>query len=379
MYVNIHLAACDVLSLVCFASPSAGMTCMSLKDIDNMMFLVSSILIIQWSKLHNMSNFSVVQVILTTFVLLSGCATYVPDNPEFAVLDSRALPKPDIAVQVSGLSPCTTATDTTLHLNSNKPVNIIVHGCFSSAARFRALAQVFAFHGQQTICFNYNDRDSLKSSSSQLVDALQKLTNKLNHRHVTVIGHSQGGLIARSALTRERDKIFKGNEVDIRLVSISSPFSGIKAADHCASPTARVLSLGLVMPVCRLISGDKWYEITRASDFIQKPGQLIDQVKSHVKIVTDEKESCRQYDGSGSCIEDDFVFSLTEQYFNDIDASSRVKNIEISAGHVEIVGDYLTPPEKLIALLQANGIMRHTLPSRRQQLSYLLARLYNEK
>lgn len=307
-------------------------------------------------------------------LILTGCATSIPSDPALAILDTSQLPIPNSSIKVSGLSPCTTAKDATIHLNTNSPINIIIHGCYSSAARFRALAQVFAFHGQQTICFNYNDRDSLKKSSEQLVDALQLLSNSMNNKDITVIGHSQGGLVARHALSHKNG--LTDADAAISLVTISSPFSGIAAADHCASPMARALSLGLVIPICQLISGDKWFEITRASDFMKQPGDLQDQVRSHVKIVTDERGSCREYDQSGDCIEDDYVFSLTEQYHDQVDKPSHVTNIEIAAGHAEIVGDYLTPPEKLIAVLQANGIMRHTLASRRQQLSRLLTHLY---
>lgn len=317
--------------------------------------------------------------ILVVFLLVfTGCASPVPSDPELARLDTSQLPVADVAVKIPGLSPCTTSKDATVALNANSPVNIIIHGCYSSAARFRALAQVFAFHGQQTICFNYNDRDSLKKSSAQLVNALQILSSSTHNRKITVIGHSQGGLVARHALTQGHEQGQIRTDTSIRLVTISSPFSGIEAADHCASPTARALSLGLVIPICQLVSGDKWYEITRVSEFIKRPGHLLDQVSSHVKIVTDERDTCREFDQAGDCIEDDYVFSLTEQYHTKVDKQSNVRNIEVAAGHAEIVGDYLTPPEKLIALLQANGIMRQTSEARRQQLSQLLVYLYSE-
>jgi hypothetical protein len=46
-------------------------------------------------------------------------------------------------------------------------VTILVHGCFGSAGRFRPLAQVYAFQGQQTACFSYNDRNRLFTSKAQ--------------------------------------------------------------------------------------------------------------------------------------------------------------------------------------------------------------------
>jgi len=314
--------------------------------------------------------------ILTVLLLQTACNTPVPSDPELASIDDRNLPSSDLSIKIPGLSPCTTKTDTTLHLNSNEPVNIIVHGCFGSAALFRSLAQVFAFHGQQTICFNYNDRDSMMKSTAELVSALNLLSAKMNNRHLTVIGHSQGGLIARKALTQEREDNLQINDASLDLVTISSPYAGIAAADHCASTTMRYLTLGLVIPICKIISGDKWYEITHPSPFIQEPGILLEQVTSHLKIVTNETGSCRQYDDKGVCLEDDFVFSTTEQYFRQVDAPARVDNIEVLAGHAEIVGDYRVPPTKLIKLLQLKGIMRDTPPAQHEQLSLLLARLY---
>lgn len=314
--------------------------------------------------------------ILTVISTLTGCATSVPTDPALASIDSSHLPVPNLSINISGLSPCTTTKNSEIHLNSHYPVNIIVHGCFGSAARYRALAQVFAFHGQQTVCFNYNDRDSLMKSSSELIDAISELNAKMENRQMTVIGHSQGGLIARKALVKERhDKSIAG-DTSLRLVTISAPYAGISAADHCASSTARILSLGLVVPICKIISGDKWYEITQPSPFIQKPGELLDLVSSHLKIITDETGTCRKYSENGICIKDDFVFSVKEQYFEYIDASSRVENIEVSAGHSEIVGDYRIIPTKLIRLLQSKRILRNTPQAQEESLSRLLSRLY---
>lgn len=314
--------------------------------------------------------------LLTVLSTQTGCTTAAPSDPNLASIDTRNLPAPNLSAKIPGLSSCTTKLDSTIHLNSKEPTNIIVHGCFGSAARYRSLAQVFAFHGQQTVCFNYNDRDSLMKSSAELIDALSSLSEKMESSKITIIGHSQGGLISRKALIEERDDKFLAGDTSLRLVTISAPYAGIAAADHCASFTARILSLGLVIPICKLISGDKWYEITHPSPFIQNPGELLERVSSHLKIVTDETGTCRLYDENGICVEDDFVFSVNEQYFEKIDASSRVENIEVSAGHAEIVGDYRVPPKKLIKLMQSKGIMYSTPPARREKLSVLLSRLY---
>lgn len=317
---------------------------------------------------------------IVILLLQTGCMqSSVPADPELRTIDSTNLPRPNLRLAIPGLSPCTTSPETEIRLNTDEPVVVLVHGCKGSAGRFRALAQVFAFHGQQAVCFSYNDRDSLDKSSSELMDSLQELSQSMDNHRLTLIGHSQGGLIARRALVQQQEtNRFENTAAQVQLVTISSPFAGIAAADHCALLSARFWSFGLVVPFCKLISGDKWYEITKPSPFIQKPGRLMSQVTGHLKVVTDESESCRSFDAEGTCMKDDFVFSVEEQYITQIDKSARVENIELSAGHVEIVGDYHTAPHKLIGLMQQKGILRRTTAGRQQSLQILLARLYGD-
>ncbi|MDH5634081.1 MAG: putative lipase [Gammaproteobacteria bacterium] len=308
--------------------------------------------------------------------MLGACATPVPSDPQYGYIDDRNLPKPDFSAKIPGLSPCTNSKDTTLHLNSHEPVTVIVHGCTGSAALFRSLAEVFAFHGQQAVCFNYNDRDSLTQSSAELITALDALSTKMDNKAMTVIGHSQGGLISRRALIKERDNRLQAEQNNLTLVTISTPYAGISAADHCGSTTFRWLTLGLAVPICKLVSGDKWYEITQPSYFIQQPGTLLDQVTRHVKIVTDERGTCRKFDDTGACVEDDHVFNIEEQYFDKVDNIQVVENLEVDAGHAEIVGDYKVAPDKLIAILQDKRIMDSTPPEQQARLAMLLKQLY---
>jgi alpha-beta hydrolase superfamily lysophospholipase len=312
---------------------------------------------------------------LVLFVV-TGCGKSIRDDSSLWKIDSSNLPAADISVKIDGLGPCTDNPDRTLHLNSKQPTIILAHGCFASAGRFRALSEVFAFQGQQTACFTYNDRDSMLQSSSEFVTAIQKLGRVMQNKHFTIIGHSQGGLISRKALIKEREPILNDPELDLRLVTISSPFSGIEAAAHCGSPVARVLTLGLIVPVCYAISGGKWYEITSASDFIQKPGTFIPQVSDYLKIVTDERNTCRHYDEEGHCVEDDYVFSVAEQYYPAIDKDSTLTNVQLHAGHVEIVGGRHVAPTKLIHIFQQYHIMNTTAVGRRSAFHSLLARLY---
>jgi hypothetical protein len=313
---------------------------------------------------------------LFSILLICSCTINNLVHADSLGIDSANLPSADLHLIIPGLRPCTDSKDNTIHLSSDHPVTILTHGCLDSTARFRALSDVFAFHGQQAVCFTYNDRDSLMKSSGELISAINKLSRHIEARKITVIGHSMGGLISRKALVADRQNAINNHDINVRLVTISTPFLGISDARYCASPTAIILSLGTVIPICKLISGDKWHEITYASDFIRKPGKLIDSVDKHIKIVTDERGFCRKYNTEGSCIEDDFVFSIEEQYYLPVDRVTVVTNIEVKAGHVEIVGDTNTAPLKLIRLLQEKGVMNITEAWREEELQALLVKLY---
>ena len=279
-----------------------------------------------------------IPAMLLLSLTLCGCATTAhvgaPDST-----DPGRLASAQRVVGVAGLRPCNDGPERALHIDPGQPINILVHGCNGSAGRFRALAEVLSFHGQQSACFEYDDRDSLMVSSGQLAHAVDSLAQYLDTPKITVIGHSIGGLVARKALIENRADLLSNKQVDLRLVTVSAPFSGIAAARMCSAPVLRVATLGLHDLVCWLISGDNWYEITPASDFIKNPGSLIPQVRSHLKVMTDERGTCRHRDKSGRCAEDDYIFSFNEQQYPPGTQAPRTKDVEISAGHVEIVGE----------------------------------------
>lgn len=308
---------------------------------------------------------------------LTACVTRPNDPPELRPIERGQLPPPKVALKVPGLGPCTDAPDRTLHLDPSQPVNVLVHGCFGSAGRFRSLAQVLAFHGQQTACFSYNDRDSLMVSSGQLARAVEALSSELSPANITVIGHSQGGLVARKALVSDRPDPVR-SDAALRLVTVSAPFSGIESARLCAEPYARILTLGIGDLACMAISGNKWYEITYKSIFIRQPGRLLPNVGHHLRVSTDERDSCRLHAADGRCLKDDYVFSIDEQHFGPVDEQPGVKGVEVKAGHVEIVGDTNIQPDKLIAVLQREGILRPTEPARQEAFRRLLALLYGQ-
>ena len=252
---------------------------------------------------------------------------------------------------------------------------MLVHGCFGSSGQFRALAQVLAFHGQQSACFTYDDRAKLDHSASELRRAIRQISEQSLVPQITVIGHSQGALVARKSLTESLPEPLPGPGADLRLVTVSGPFSGIESARTCGRGWLYPLTLGLLPLSCYAVTGPKWADITYSSRFIVEPGDLSGQVASHLKIDTDERGTCRREDG-GRCVDTDDVFSLAEQRNHRVEADPRMRRVQVDAGHVEIVGDKRVAPTKLITVLQAEGVLRPTAPERRSAFQALLSQLY---
>ena len=211
---------------------------------------------------------------ITLITLLSSCGTREPPNPAYFEIEAGRLPPANITLHIPGLGPCTDNPDRSLHLDSSQPVNVLVHGCFGSSGQFRGLAQVLAFQGQQTACFTYDDRADLTQSATELRHAVDQLSEQTRATQITVIGHSQGALIARKSLT---DLPLKppSRQADLRLVTISGPFDGIVSAQTCGRTWLQTLTLGLLPATCYLITGAKWADITYSSRFIHEPGALV--------------------------------------------------------------------------------------------------------
>ncbi len=309
--------------------------------------------------------------------LLAGCASRETLNNTFLELEPSRLPAADVTLQIPGLGPCTDNPDRSLRLNAGQPVHVLVHGCFGSSGQFRGLAQVLAFHGQQTACFTYDDRARLAQVAGDLQQAMQQLSAQSRSSQITLIGHSQGALIARKSMTESSDAALPGPPASTRLVTISGPFAGIEAAQTCGKTWLYPLTLGFLPLSCYLVTGAKWTDITYSSPFIREPGALAPQVASHLKIDTDERGSCRREAG-GRCVEDDEIFSLAEQRNPLVDADVRTRRVQVHAGHVEIVGDKRVAPMKLITVLQEQGVLRPTPAARLPAFKLLLARVYQD-
>lgn len=308
--------------------------------------------------------------------LLAGCAFVGPADFDPTPLEAGRLPAPDIDVRIAQLGPCTDAPERTLSLDSSKPVTVLVHGCDGSAGKFRSLAQLYAFQGQQAVCFSYDDRASLVRSSAQLSAAVGALAAHLRNRDITVIGHSMGGLVARKAMEAAQRTEWDRDGVNVNLVTVSAPISGIAVANPCGYQGLHWATLGVVPLSCWVVTGDNWYEITASSDFIRRPGPLVASVQRYVKVVTDERDTCRRRDATGTCLESDYIFSLAEQYQPVIDGYPRLTNVQVAAGHVEIVGYKGVAPRQLVSILQQQGLLATTAAGRERAFERLLAELY---
>ncbi len=283
----------------------------------------------------------------------------------------------DRGTWIDGLSSCLPEDGQVVQIDPKRPLTLFVHGCNFSSGGFRTLAQVFEAHGQQTLCFNYNDRERLEDASARLVAALEALEVHLPAGKITILGHSQGGLIGRHAVVGDRSRPLRlKKDFQIRLVTVSSPFAGIDSSRHCGLTWLHLVTLGVTAIVCQGIAGSKWHDIFPSSRFMRHPGQLGPAVTEHVMIVTDERGSCLSVGPDGRCSERDYTFDLDEQYSRAVDSDHRVEGFEVKAGHVEIVGEHGSPPTKLISILQAQDILAKTPPERRQEIALLLKRLY---
>jgi hypothetical protein len=318
------------------------------------------------------------RIALTLFsvFLLSGCVTNEAANTALYQIEPGSLPATNITINIPGLTACTDNPDHGLHLNVGQPVDVLVHGCFGSSGQFRGLAQVLAFHGQQAVCFTYDDRAGLTASATKLRRAIDLLVAQTQAPQITIIGHSQGALIAHKSLTVLPFEPASPS-ADFHLVTISGPFSGIAAAQTCGRTWLFPLTLGLVPLSCYAATGAKWADITYSSRFILEPGTLIPQVSHYLKIDTDERGTCR-HEKAGRCVEGDDIFSLAEQRNSIVETDRREQRVEVHAGHVEIVGDKRVAPTKLISILQEHDVIRPTGLERVSAFNQLLARIYQD-
>ncbi len=259
-----------------------------------------------------------------------------------------------------------------VEIEADRDLIVLVHGCNSSVAKFKNLAEVFRSRGQQAVCFTYDDRDSLISAADELTTALSTVAPQLGSGRITVIGHSQGGLIARRAVTQVDQSPAQVEQ----LVTISSPFAGIRSARDCGLMPLHIFTFGITVGICQMIAGRKWTEIHSRAPFVTSPPPLASEVERHLAVVTDERDSCRRYEGS-HCSASDFVFSLEEQstkYVKD----PRVEERVVRAGHTRIVGETEDVPYELLGLLEEQAVLRPTSQAPNIDHESFLRQLYQK-
>jgi pimeloyl-ACP methyl ester carboxylesterase len=270
----------------------------------------------------------------------------------------------------------------TLHpgkpIDPRAPLVVLVHGCNASQGRFSALADLFELHGQQTLCFRYDDRRRVGEVAEELLSALARLAERRERTDLTVLGHSQGGLVARTALAlsaaRPLDTL-RGH-LQMSLVTVSAPFNGIDAAADCGSRWLHAITFGATLAICRAIAGPKWRDIHPHARLVERPEPLAVRVVSHLEVRTDERNTCRARRPDGRCGEDDYVFSIREQENAKVDHDQRVRRDTVAAGHAEIVGGDDAPPRKLLSVLQRHGVLNATPADKQGELQALLERLF---
>ncbi|MET0286606.1 MAG: hydrolase [Polyangiales bacterium] len=256
----------------------------------------------------------------------------------------------DATVTLAGITGC----DGNSRLEPARPLAILVHGIHARDDAFARVAEAFRADGQQALCFHYDARASLLHSAGLLRTALAELTRTLRPTTVTLFGHSQGGLVARAALAHQAQPL---PATHVRLVTVSSPFAGIRIARACGSIPYHLVSFGVSYAVCRGISGDSWNQIHPGASMVLAPASLDPAVEGHLLVVTDERDSCRRFSADGlHCLQDDYVFSVQEQHNETIERDHRVTAASIEAGHVAVVGAQGMPRE-LIEALQRHGLL----------------------
>ncbi|HJL19067.1 MAG TPA: alpha/beta fold hydrolase [Sandaracinaceae bacterium LLY-WYZ-13_1] len=280
----------------------------------------------------------------------------------------------DGPVALEGFAPCSDAPSSRVDLTSEEPLVVIVHGCFASGAQFRTMSQLFEHNGQRTVCFNYDDRHSLRHTARTLRRGLDRIRRSAPDREITVLGHSQGGLISRIALSEVEGASVEGG--DVHLVTVSSPFAGIAASEHCGFVWLHILSFGITPGICQAITGHKWTEIPPSARLWQAPRPLHPIVVRHVQILTDEEETCRRFDDAGECAEDDFVFSLREQRNEQLAADDRFRSRTLDAGHAEVTGSDGSVPRALIEALHEEGVLERPAPGRELAFERLMQRIF---
>lgn len=225
-----------------------------------------------------------------------------------------------------------------------RPLTVLVHGNHAAVDAFAELAAALESEGDQVVCYRWREGGRLTYAAEDLREALEAL-DALELPRVRVLGHSLGGLAARRSLTTELGEPL---ETPMELVTVATPFAGVRSARTCGLVWARVLSLGAVGSICRrLARGAKWRDIHPRASLIREPGELGPWVRRHVHVITAEHGHCRRRAPDGRCAKDDHVFDVDEQATTHVE-DARIEAHEIDAGHGAVVMN----PEAIASVLR---------------------------
>lgn len=131
-------------------------------------------------------------------------------------------------------TPLLAATFAETGTDTSTPI-IFVHGYSGSGSNWDIMASWFVRDGYPSAKlyrFNYNSLTaSNKTSASQLATFINSVRSKNGNAPVTIIAHSNGGLVARWYLAQ-----LGGSAAVKRFISLGSPHAGTTSAYSCFSP-----------------------------------------------------------------------------------------------------------------------------------------------
>ncbi|OIJ67418.1 esterase/lipase family protein [Streptomyces mangrovisoli] len=147
-----------------------------------------------------------------------------------------------------------------------KPPVVLLHGFIDNRSVFVMLRRSLAQHGRQRVeCLNYSPLTcDIRAAAELLGRHVEDICERTGSRHVDVVGHSLGGLIARYYVQR------LGGDLRVRtLVTLGTPHSGTKVAPLAnAHPIVRQMRPGsdLVEELARPAPGCRTHFVSFWSD-----------------------------------------------------------------------------------------------------------------
>jgi|GEM_PF-4270988 len=223
-------------------------------------------------------------------------------------------------------------------VNPRAPVVILVHGIKPEGDMFHPLASTLFSDGQRPFLFQYDDSKNLEKTADRFVDEVLDLKKRFGISEVRIIAHSMGGLIARRAMVKGRKKSLAHAGVQIKFMSVATPFRGFSSANPAGNRILKLLGRPFGMKA-------SWGNLGTRAELITNPLHLGSNVE-HFKMETFEK--FREQDSVVTC--DGQVQTL-------VDADAKVIDA-IRTGHVEAFRNAENQPSpELLSKLRLYGFM----------------------